>query len=214
MAPSLALMLLALALVLPVLGALVLRLLVARLASNQLYGAAAAIFGIAVVSVLVLARSQVPSLTIGSLSLLLPISGPAEMELPPLTIGPPLEEPPPAVIMPTEQLAPTEPISTAAPEVTVAPTRAPATATASATPTRTPTATPTPEPPTATPTAEPTAEPPTAAPARRTYTVQPGDTLRSIAEEFDVTVPALLEINRLTPEQADSLRVGQELVIP
>ncbi|HJZ47704.1 MAG TPA: LysM domain-containing protein, partial [Roseiflexaceae bacterium] len=61
----------------------------------------------------------------------------------------------------------------------------------------------------------PTAVPPTAAPAtRRTYTVQPGDTLLSIARQFNTTVPALVKANKLTPQQADSLRVGQELVIP
>ena len=59
--------------------------------------------------------------------------------------------------------------------------------------------------------------PPTETPqpaARRTYVVQSGDTLRSIAAEFDVTVQALLEANDLTTAQADSLRPGQELVIP
>jgi LysM repeat protein len=44
--------------------------------------------------------------------------------------------------------------------------------------------------------------------------VQRGDTLRGIAAQFDVSVQALLEANNLTPEQADALRVGQELVIP
>jgi LysM repeat protein len=38
--------------------------------------------------------------------------------------------------------------------------------------------------------------------------------LRSIAAQFDVSVEALLEANDLTPEEADALRVGQELVIP
>jgi LysM repeat protein len=44
--------------------------------------------------------------------------------------------------------------------------------------------------------------------------VQAGDTLRSIAEKFSVSVTALVDANKLTPEEADSLRVGQELVIP
>ena len=83
-------------------------------------------------------------------------------------------------------------------------------------PTPEPTATPTPEP-TLAPTPEPTAtpEPPTPAPAGpRTYTVQPGDTLRSIAESFGVSVAALLDANDLSAEEADNLRIGQELVIP
>ncbi|HEU5087482.1 MAG TPA: LysM peptidoglycan-binding domain-containing protein, partial [Roseiflexaceae bacterium] len=50
--------------------------------------------------------------------------------------------------------------------------------------------------------------------AERRYTVQPGDTLRSIAEQFNVSVAALLEANDLTPAQADNLRPGQELIIP
>ena len=33
-------------------------------------------------------------------------------------------------------------------------------------------------------------------------------------EQFNVSVQALLEANNLTAEQADSLRVGQELIIP
>jgi LysM repeat protein len=44
--------------------------------------------------------------------------------------------------------------------------------------------------------------------------VQPGDTLVSIAEEFNTTVRAIVDANGLTPEQADALRIGQELVIP
>lgn len=48
----------------------------------------------------------------------------------------------------------------------------------------------------------------------RTYVVQPGDTLREIAEQFDTTVQELIEANNLTLEQADSLQIGQELIIP
>ncbi len=47
-----------------------------------------------------------------------------------------------------------------------------------------------------------------------TYTVQPGDTLSSIASQFNVSVGALIAANNLTAEQANSLSVGQELVIP
>jgi LysM repeat protein len=126
----------------------------------------------------------------------------------------------------------------------IAPTSAPTTrptarATRTPTPTRTalPTATeappPTEVPPTEIPPTEapaPTEAPPTEAPApteapppeptappRQTaqrYVVEAGDTLRSIAERFDVSVEALLRYNGLSPEEGDSLQVGQELLIP
>jgi LysM repeat protein len=44
--------------------------------------------------------------------------------------------------------------------------------------------------------------------------VASGDSLRSIAAKFNVTVDALLQANNLTKAQGDALRVGQELVIP
>lgn len=192
--------LLALALALPALAAIVLRVLAPRMSPAQLYGSAALFFAVAVFSVLMLARGNVSSLQVGGLSLLLPGSEPEDQSLP----------------LPPTTIAPEAPAATTAPTATaiLAPTSAP-TATAVVTATSAPTA----EPPTAAPTAEPptvapTAEPPTAPPARRTYTVQPGDTLRSIAEQFNVSVQAIIDANNLTPEEADSLRVGQELVIP
>jgi len=70
---------------------------------------------------------------------------------------------------------------------------------------------------TPTPTLEPAAdlsaaEPPAEA-AREPiyYTVEPGDTLESIARQFDTTVAALLEANGL--EDPDLLLVGQRLVV-
>jgi LysM repeat protein len=205
MTQSLIFTLLALALVLPVLGAVGLRLLAPHITMAQLYGAAGLIFAVAFGSVLLLARADVSSIQIGQLSLLLPAAGSAGE--PPAIVGQtPSGEATSRPAEPTE--APTgAPARTATPaaSATVAAT---ATAAATATPeppaTPEPTATATPEPPTET--AQPT--------GRRTYVVQPGDTLRAIAEQFDVTVQALLEANNLTPEQADSLRPGQELVIP
>lgn len=47
---------------------------------------------------------------------------------------------------------------------------------------------------------------------RGTYTVQSGDTLRAIANEFGVTPEALMKANKIT--DAKTLRVGQELLIP
>jgi LysM repeat protein len=197
--------LLALALVLPVLGSIILRMLAPRLSPPQFAGVAALIFGAALVSVLLLARTNIPSIQVGDLSLLLPAVAPAAEEPVPAQPQPPTSEqlpttaPEPTAGSPTEQ--PTEPPTAAA---TAAPT---------VPPTEEPTAAPTEPPPTATPTPEPPTPTPQPA-ARRTYVVQRGDTLRGIAEQFDVTVQALLEANNLTAEQADSLRVGQELIIP
>jgi LysM repeat protein len=212
--------LLGLALVLPIVGSLVLRMLARRLSPAQLHGSAALIFGVAIASVLVLASSDISSLQIGRLSLLLPAASAEDRDLAALVpTSPPDTLNPTALISPTAELAPSA-SATTTPQVTrtLTPTASP-----SATPAATQTATPsaTALPPTATPTAtpiptaEPTAAPPTAAPAGpRTYTVQPGDTLGGIARQFGVSVPALIKANNLTPAQADSLRVGQKLVIP
>ena len=83
-------------------------------------------------------------------------------------------------------------------------------------PTRTPRSTPTSEPtatvePTETETPEPTAAP-TA--SRQIYQVQPGDTLRSIADDFGVTVGEIIEANGFTPEEADDLQAGDTIIIP
>jgi len=76
------------------------------------------------------------------------------------------------------------------------------------TPTVTPSLTPTPTI-TPTPTVTPT---PTPLPPATKYKVEPGDTLASIAQQFDVTLDALLAANGLTAR--DVIRVGQELTIP
>jgi LysM repeat protein len=205
MSESLVYILLLFALVLPVLGAILLRVLSARLSPAQLYGAAGSIFAVVLVSVFLLARSDVPSLQIGALSVLLPVSAPEDISVPvPLaelpTSGATLEEP-------TAHPGPTS-------ESESAPTGAAATSAPTEAPTLAPTAAPEPtEAPTAAPTVAPTAtQPPPNGP--RKYTVQPGDTLRAIAEKFNVSVTAIVEANKLTPQEADSLRVGQELVIP
>jgi LysM repeat protein len=200
------------AFVLPILGALVLRLLGPRLAPAQLYGAAALLLVVVVASVLVLARGDIPSLQIGNLSILLPVTAPDDSFLPLVPTTPAEQSPAPSTLATSAPVTATAvltatalPLDTA---TTVSPTAA-ATQTATAEPTSEPTAAPT-----ATP--EPTAIPPTAAPptAPRTYTVQPGDTLLAIAKKFNTTVTAIVEANNLTPQQADALRVGQKLVIP
>jgi LysM repeat protein len=79
------------------------------------------------------------------------------------------------------------------------------TPTPTATLTTTPTITGTP---TSTPTVPPTGTP---TPEVTTYIVRPGDTLSTIAAQFDVTVEALMEANGLTNHM---IQVGQELIIP
>lgn len=112
-------------------------------------------------------------------------------------------------------------VPTAAPAVAVAPPSA--TPLSIATPRPTPTATPSTATPTITRTAPPTEAPaPTEAPpptaeartSPRRYVIESGDTLRSIANRFDVSVEALLRYNGLTPEEGDTLSVGQEIFIP
>jgi hypothetical protein len=144
--------LLLLALILPVLGAMALRLLSARLTLAQLYGAAAGILGIALVSVLLLARSDVPSLRLGGLTVLLPVTAPGETDLN-------LPVPDTVVTAPTSAPPSASAVSIAA-TAAVSPTPAPSAT--SAPPTAAPTAAPT-EAPTAAPTAEPTVEPTAAA---------------------------------------------------
>lgn len=53
---------------------------------------------------------------------------------------------------------------------------------------------------------------PSAAPAPQHYVVQPGDSLTSVARQFDVSVPALAAANGLAP--GAFLDVGQTLLIP
>jgi LysM repeat protein len=220
MPQPLIMLLLVLALVVPILGAAALRLLEGRIGEGRVVAAAAVMFVLAALSVLVLGRSDVSRLHVAGLTLLLPVVAPSEGEI---VLPPGLEEATPAPD-PVEATPATGATAPATEQATAAATVA-ATATTEATaepPTaEPPTATtepPTAEPPTATaepPTATP--EPPTAIPAPagpRSYTVQPGDTLRSIAEQFGVSVAAILEANDLTPAQADALRPGQELVIP
>jgi LysM repeat protein len=215
--------LVAVVVLLPLVAAVALRVLRPRFDDRLWYGLALVLFGIVFASVLALGRNGAGPVQIGGLAVLQPYEQSTDVSsnLPAAT------EPAPTLeVAPTElpgaapgastQLTPT--LALATPEAPVASPLASAVPTATPEP---PTATPeppTPEPPTATP--EPptaTPEPPTATPAPaepQRYTVQPGDTLRSIAERFGVSVQAIIEANNLTPAQADNLRVGQVLVIP
>jgi LysM repeat protein len=97
---------------------------------------------------------------------------------------------------------------------------------ASKTPTSTETMTPSPLPPTLTPTLTPTERPPTHTPTITPtptrdspfiYVVEEGDTLSSLAEEFEVDVLVLIEANqeRLGLDSNNPIiRVGDELLIP
>jgi hypothetical protein len=190
--------LLLIALLLPLIGAIALRLTRQRLDERVRLTLAVVIFGAAFSAVFALARSNPSSLRIADLTIMQPIAAPVEapalpptdVPLPGEMIATPAMQPAPATIT----LAPTaEP--TATPEPTTEPT-------ATLEPTAAPTATP-----------EPTATPAPLAGSRR-YVVQPGDTLRGIAERNGVTVEALLRANNLTPAAADNLRIGQELIIP
>ena len=220
----------ALVVVFPIIGAVALRLLRPRLADRPWYFLAIVVCGAVFARAIALGRGARDSVQIGGLAVLQPYQRSADVAsgTPDLTGDTSAEMPEHG----DHTQAMPEPPEPALPGATAS-----LSDTASFTPTAVFTATPepptvTPEPPTATPepptataepptaTAEPptaTTEPPTATPApaaERRYTVQPGDTLRSIAEQFNVSVAALLEANNLTPAQADNLRPGQELIIP
>jgi LysM repeat protein len=189
------------------------RMLAPRLTLAQLYGGAALIFGVATASVLLLASSNTPSLQIGSLSVLLPVTAPDDSSLG-LVPAPSEQELTVEPEQPTREIVTS--VATLAATAASTPTATPAGRATAAAPTTAPTEAPTATPePTAVP---PTAIPPTEAPAppagQRKYTVKPGDTLLTIAEKFDTTVTAIVQANKLTPEQADALRIGQELIIP
>ncbi|MEI7646459.1 MAG: LysM peptidoglycan-binding domain-containing protein, partial [Chloroflexales bacterium] len=188
-------LLLAMALLLPIIGAVALRLSGPHVSTRIGTIAAAILFGVTIASVLLLSRSDVGVLRIGDVSLLLPGTRPGASFALPADI--PLSDAPPDI----PAAAPV-----ALPTLTPRPS-ATATATSTPLPTATPTALPTatPAPPTATP------APPT---TTRHYTVESGDSLRSIAAKFDVSITALLKANNLTPAQGDALHIGQELVIP
>ena len=103
---------------------------------------------------------------------------------------------------------PSSPVATASPGAPTAPpsTRAPATAApATAAPTSAAS-------PTAAPTAAPTPAPTSAEPTFQTYRVRSGDTLSAIAARYNTTVAAIVNLNDLN--NANNLRVGQELLIP
>lgn len=231
MSPLLVSLLLILGLVFPLIGAAALRLFAPRMSQRQIIGFAVLLVLLPVVSVVTLSRANIASVQVAGVTLVLaqPTIGPIipqdVLDALPTEDQPSIGDDETAVATPGKLSSPEDATAPVAAETAAAATVAPTVATVETVPPtpEPPTATlepptPTPEPPTATP-VPPTPEPPTvtpqpAAPSRRTYTVQQGDTLRGIAEKFDVTVAALLRANNLTAAQADSIRPGQELVIP
>jgi LysM repeat protein len=200
------------AFLIPIAAVVLLRYLRTRMTVVPFYSLGGLLFILAAAAVIWLVRSRVETVTVGGLTLIQPQG--AVVALPPrdpLADDPaPTPEPTPAEVVPT---APLSTVSIPTPTITPR-----ATPTGSPTPSRTPVApTATPEPPTATsepPTATP--EPPTAEPEPepRIYTVQPGDTLRSIAADFGVSVQSIINANDLTAAEADSLQPGDTLIIP
>lgn len=240
--------LLLLALVVPLAAALAVRLLGNRLSSFQVVGGMGVIFLLAIGSVLVLSRSEVRRLSVGNLTLLLPLTGSSNVaaeRAPPPPVGPgnrlPVDDAVGPLTGDTVGLPIVTPAMTATQVLTApvdmppavtetavvsAPAQMEPTATAqaaTATPSSAePTAIPTPQPveeePTATlppPTQPPEPQPADASPAEpQTYTVQEGDTLRSIAQQYGIETQLLLQANNMTVEEAAEIRPGQELTIP
>jgi LysM repeat protein len=104
-----------------------------------------------------------------------------------------LTEQPAPLPTPTRTAVPTfTPTGTPQPTPILMPTRAA---------TDTPTVSPTPIPPTVTPT-----------PSGRSHTVQPGETLASIADDYGVSLEAIAELNGIA--DPNLIEVGQELLIP
>ncbi len=194
-------------LLLPIVGAVTARLVGQHWGRAAMRLVAGAAFLGAIGCLLVLQRSPADSGGLGQLGIFLPsrdvvVSRDALIELPTAALRTVSEPTVTATTIPS----PT-PAQTATP--TVEPTLTP-----TATPTETPPPTPAPPPTEVPPPTE--APPPTAAPAPapRRYVVESGDTLRTIAAQFDISVEALLRYNGFSPEEGDSLRVGQEIFIP
>ena len=196
------------ALVVPIGTAILLRFLRTRLSAGPFYSIGGLLFGVAAVAVIWLVQTRTETVQIGGLALIQPQSA-ARFT----SVQVPNDEP---IAVPT--LAPASIPTQAAPTVgtrTSVPTPSP-TSPATATGTTTPTPAPTETPLTPTTTVAPPTETPVPPPtlARRIYTVQSGDTLRSIAADFGVSVQQIITANGLTAEAADSLQPGDTLIIP
>lgn len=230
--------LLAIALILPFLGALVLRMFRTVLPPNVAAVFGAIVAALVVGAVLSLASINIGSFRIANLTLLLPVASSVNRpvdtsaepiddessidaeptEIPVVTITPePIIEPTvvTAVLTPTISLEEGVGITdtTTLTDTTVlTDTIDPGAATPE--PTAEPEAESTPEPTTVSSGVEPTLIPaPTEPVGLRVYAVESGDSLGSIADKFKVTVKQIMAVNPYL-QNPDALLVGQELNIP
>ena len=196
------------ALVVPIGTAILLRFLRTRLSAGPFYSIGGLLFGVAAVAVIWLVQTRTETVQIGGLALIQPQSA-ARFTSVQVPNDEPIAVPTLAPASIPTQAAPTVVTRTSVP--TPSPT-SPATATGTTTPTPAPTETPLTPTTTVAPPTETPAPPPTL--ARRIYAVQSGDTLRSIAADFGVSVQQIITANGLTAEAADSLQPGDTLIIP
>jgi hypothetical protein len=139
-------LLLFLALLVPVAGAIAMRLMADRLTDVQIIGSTTALVAVAIISVLLLAQSNVSTLSVGSLNLFLPATDTFNNEqspnLPAVAQPPVTAEPDMSAAITTTAQADLTPSPRATRTPTVRPTQTPTPA-----PTETPTPTPEPPPP-------------------------------------------------------------------
>ena len=228
--------LLAIALVLPFLGALVLRMFRTVLPPNV-----AAVFGAIVAVLVVSAVLSLSSINIGSfrianLTLLLPVASsvnrPVDTSAEPISDESMIDEvptdipevtiTPEPIIEPTAETAVLTPTVSLEEGVGITDTTTLTDTTVltdtidpgAATPEPTAEAETTPEPTTVSSGVEPTLIPaPTEPVGLRVYAVEPGDSLGLIADKFKVTVKQIMAVNPYL-QNPDALLVGQELNIP
>jgi LysM repeat protein len=188
-------------LLLPTIGALIARAIEYRSGGRavQLIGALG--FAGAIACLLALQWRPIDAASLGQLNIFLPssdvvVAQDSFVDIPTVV---------PTTRIVTATTTPTS-IATSTATATIAPTPTTAPPPTEIPPTEVP-----PPPPTEVPPPPPTPVPP-AAPQR--YVVASGDTLRGIAERFNVSVGAILRYNGLTEEDGDNLRPGQELLIP
>ncbi len=214
------------ALLLPTGGAILARLIGRRFGNRATQIVGALSFAIALGSAVALYGAEIDRVALGPLAVFVPARGPL-IESEAFSLRRAATDEPTAVEV--AELEPSVEVPTPAqPQTSTAPSPTPA-STASATsvpaasatprPTDIATASPTPTTALVTPTAQPAVQPTARTPNRpatepRAYFVEEGDTLRSIAERFDLSIEALLRYNGLSRTEGDQLQVGQKLFIP
>ncbi|MFM2033044.1 MAG: LysM domain [Chloroflexota bacterium] len=231
--------LLVIALLLPFVGALLLRVLRNILPTNVAAVLGAILAVLVVGAVLSLSSINIGSFRIGNLTLLLPVASSVNRpvdtsvepissepvdgvptDIPEVTITPEpilIETPPTDVVTPTVEIDPNVPVTdtTTLTDTTVLtdtldPNATPEPTAASAEATAVPEPTAAPASAVATATLIPA---PTEPVGLRVYAVEAGDSLGSIAEKFNVSVKQIMAVNPYL-QNPDALLVGQELNIP